>query len=624
MKFSIERNRFLKILDEVIIEGSYHLEEDGLYTGDYRLDPLEVARAANCLFLHPDTKYHEWANHAIEKTKFLMCHLTPFFISKVYMEHNKLLTEKSKKAIEDYLLEIREEYIGDEMDVVGVNDNFPFCATYTSMAMAQIFNDEVMLNEAKRRLHQMEMLLKRRGVISEYVSCYTSYQLLMVASLDKIACDEECRNTALNVQNRIWLDYIAHFNSSTGVLCGPYSREYLTTSILAENHFIYTLLKPNVTIYMPKYKWSLHGLSYLTTEFQCDDAIVKLLNERTYPFEFKATAECSASTDSTPESMVRDENCYEYSAGEEKLYTYMTPYYSIGSASKEWHSGVQTSSFTVSYTRCKNPKDIYDVRSIFARYLLNDETVKDQRFFEQGRKTVIGNKNRAIVMYKPKIAAIPAHHNLSGGLAEHYRRQEISGNLGVTSAKLIIMLPLRGIMPDEVLVNNEKITDFNVEYQNPQKIYVKDGDVFFAIHPLEVTDKGRNAGMTIRIRNNQLEIALHNYAGEQHDFSRRDFLHVCNGFGFSIASIEEYNSFEDFVAFENRTVVSDRLITTTHSRQTYVRSVEMTSDDMKLACEVSPASEGIKFMTCDDFPIEIPKLYLTGFDVNTLPYMKKE
>ena len=300
----------------------------------------------------------------------------------------------------------------------------------------------------------------------------------------------------------------------------------------------------------------------------------------------------------------------------------MTPYYSLGTASKEWHSGVQTASLTVSYKRDKNSKDYNDGRSIFCRYLLNDETVTDQRFFEQGRKTAMGNKNRAMVMYKPKIAAIPATHNLSGELAEHYRRQEISGNLGVTSAKLIIMLPLGGVMPDEMLVDNKKLTDFSGEFENPQKIYVKDGDVFFAIHPLEVTNKGRKAGMTIRVRGEYLEIALHNYEGEQRNFSRRDFLHVRNGFGFAIASVEEFDSFEDFVEFENKTVVSDRMITTTHSRQTYVRSVEMISEDMKLACEVSPASEGIKFMTCNDFPIEIPKLSVTGFDVSTLPYMK--
>ena len=56
MRFSIERNRFIEMMDEILVRKDYHSEEDGIYTGDHLLDPLEVARAANCLFLHPDTK----------------------------------------------------------------------------------------------------------------------------------------------------------------------------------------------------------------------------------------------------------------------------------------------------------------------------------------------------------------------------------------------------------------------------------------------------------------------------------------------------------------------------------------------------------------------------------------
>lgn len=357
----------------------------------------------------------------------------------------------------------------------------------------------------------------------------------------------------------------------------------------------------------------------------CDDAIVDLVHHRKYPFEMKATAECSASNDATPEALagMASGECdvYTYPAGEEKLYTYMTEYYSIGTATKEWHSGIQTAGFNAVYKRCKNPVTAGDIRSINCRYLLNDASVQDQRFFEQGRKTALGKNNRALVLYKPKVAAAAAVHTLSGELAAHYRRQEISGNRGVTSAKVVLFFQLHDTMPDEIRINNKPIHHFQAECINPESIYVKDGDVYFAVHPLAITDLGRQNAVTVRIRDNRLEFAFYNYSGEQRDFSKQEFLHTCNGFGFAISSVDECGSFEEFAAAEEKTVITDRMITSMHSRGTYVRSVEMKNDAMSLAAEISPVSEGIKFITCNDYPIEIPKLYLSDFDVSKLPYM---
>ena len=235
-------------------------------------------------------------------------------------------------------------------------------------------------------------------------------------------------------------------------------------------------------------------------------------------------------------------------------------------------------------------------------------------------------KNRAVVAYKPKIAIVEAVHNMDDEmeLAKHYRRQEVSGNYGVCEAKLLILIPLKNKEPEKIIIGNEEVVDSSAESENTESIYIKDGDIYIAIHPLTVTDKGRKKAMSVRKRAGYLELALYNYEGDEKDFARRDFLHIQNGFGFVIKSARQDATFEEFITKEQKTVIVDRLISTVHSRQTYVRHIDMIYPGISLSCEYSPASEGIKYITCNDYPIEIPKISMSGFDVTRLPYVKNE
>ena len=567
------------------------------------------------------------ANAAIPLGEYTHCHMTPMRACRLFKRYRPLLTDTSKAVLLDYLKFIRPDYVGDEMDFVGVNDNFPLGATYAVYVMAELLEGHDLYIEAVKRIHQMERMLKRRGVFSEYTSGYTQFQLYLLANLEEVVQETDLHEIIVAARNRTWFDYLCHFHPDIGTICGPFAREYLNVGERDSlNYRIDHILHPRVQLAQLDRAPDIEETMFICNDYEIDDRILELINKKKYPFEFMATAECSASTDSTPECAQRileeDEDCYEYSAGEEKMYTYMKPEYALGTASKEWHSGVQTSSFSAIYKRCRDIRRPGDVRDVICRYLLNDETVEGQRFFEQGRKTAIGKFNHALVLYKPKIAAIPPVHNMKEGdrLTQHYRRQEITGNLGVTSAKLVILIPLQKLMVDEIYVNDRKIEALPVFFPAPASIYIRDGNISMAIHPLEITDKGRKHAMSISIRDDMLEIALFNYSGERKNFAKRDFLMIRNGFAFAIQSADE-GSFESFVQKEKGTQITDRLISSVHSRQTIVRSVSVKFGGHVLACELSPVSEGIKFMTYDDYEIDVPKLYASDFDVKTLPLM---
>lgn len=623
MKVSFPHEKLQAIIRQEV--GKLTVTEDAALFDGRKLHGVDIARLISGLIFSDDPAHWELCSQALERAKFYMCHFSPFLVSKLLFEHSHKLSQAAIDNLHGYLHSIRNEFVDNELDFVGVNDNFPFMSTYAACAFWKFYGDEEMLSTARRRFGQLERMLKRRGCISEFNSMtYTPVQLVAVAAVQRIAPDENCRRIALQAQHRIWTDCLAHYHPEVGSWSGPFSRHYI-----GQNQGIFSFvpalvdLKVNVL-----YKhFSLGELHHLTEEYDIPDAAWKLVTKKKYPFIVTCTSEYTASTDATPEAarrdMTREEECYEYGAGVTGLYTYQTARYGIGTSTHEWHNGVQATTFFVNYRRNGVPQVKSDIRQVYARYLLNDETVVDQRFFDQGRKLAFGRENQALVLYKPKIAWMPsvASGKIVDSLAEHYRRQEISGNLGVQSAKLLILLPLNGVKPERVLLGEEELADCTGKSDTPRSVYIQDGDMYLAFHPTQVDDLGRDCAMTVRLREDTLEIALYNYMGERKDFTRRHFLHVRNGFLFSAGSVEECGSFADFLEREKQTVIEDRMITSNHARQTYIRQVDAVTAQRKLSCEYAPASESIKFLACDDYALEFPKLEISSLDVKQLPLM---
>ncbi len=631
MKISCDKDLLNQIIIRILENGQPEVKNGTMYFDGQECPKLIRTRMLELLLFTGIEKYRKLAFDVIELDGYNMCHFTPMITSRIFNRYKDILPESCSNIIKNYLLSVRNEFIGTELDFVGVNDNFGMMSTYTVMSNWLIFDDHEMQTECEKRFGQLERLLKRRGVLSEYNSLtYTPLQLFVLASLAEAAPNDELRQIALSAQKRVWADILGHFHPSTGEITGPYSRHYILSEHTAYK-FLYTLLNPENKIEIKdlvdnKLK-SIETLYYLTAEYEINDEIFALLTDKKYPFEIYSTTEYSASTDATPEASVRnmkeEDDFYEYPAGVSGLYSYQTEYYGIGTATREWHNGVQTSSFTLEYRPDKPINGKCNTKQVYCRYLINDEEKEKQSFMDQGRKMAFGQKNKAVVLYKPKVAAIPAvYSNLPKGLAEHYKKQEISGNNGVSSAKLVISIPAKNI--NEIYVEKTKVSALPYRTENAQSVYIKDSDIFMAFHPLEITDLGRDAAMSITERDERIEITFWNYRGTKKDFSKREFLHVRNGFAVSVNSIQEIESFEMFVEKENKTIITDDFITTNHSRQTFVRAVDVNFDDMKLSCEYSPASEGIKNIACNDYPIEYPKLIMTGIDTSKLPYMDEK
>ncbi|MBR5507556.1 MAG: hypothetical protein IKV88_05870, partial [Clostridia bacterium] len=340
----------------------------------------------------------------------------------------------------------------------------------------------------------------------------------------------------------------------------------------------------------------------------------ELLNKREYPFRYEATSEVSSSADESElNNFVRDftkeDNFYEYPACEIQQHLYMTEKYSIGTATREFHNGIQTNSFFVSYKRCDEPKKMSDVRSVFAKFIVNDsEKESPYIIHDYGRKLAIQKDNCAMVLYKPKLLRDWKNER-------EYELREIS------SLRLCVYLPKKYSKPDKIVLGNKTLDSFNAQSQKCESVYIKDGDVYMVFHPLCTDNKGRSSAVEIEERDDYIVISFVNYKGEGRKFSERELLHIRNGFICQVSSSDESESFENFIEKSENYTLTDEYINTPHTRQTFMRRVVFEKDNLKLSCEYTPASEGIKRIACDDRIITAQKMKLTGFDETELLYM---
>ena len=615
------------LLDDYVNKNDIQLKDNDVYINGEAMARAGFAalmRFCYLMLISSDKNKRKFAIEILENIKFYDDGFVALTFCRILKNHRERLTSQAEKRIFEFLESMRELHLSEYYDFQGVNDNFPMMALYYCMIYGDITNDAELLNKAKERFCQIEELLKLRGTFSEYCSIgYTPLQLSILSSLVNDATTEQYKKIALAAEIRVWTDYISHFNPSTGVLNGPFSRAY-TDAITGDRPccpiFFNMLLQPDVQI---DYGCLTEGnaphvvfapLYYSCFKYHITPEIKELLTNREYPFRYEATSEISSSADDSElNNYIRDytkeDNFYEYPAGEIQQHLYMTEKYSVGTATREFHNGIQTDSFFVSYKRCEKPTKMSDVRSVFAKFIINDSEKENPYIIhDYGRKLAIQKDNCAMVLYKPKLLRDWKNER-------EYEAREIS------SLRLCVFLPKKYSKPDKIVLGNKTLDNFNAQSKKCESVYIKDGDVYMAFHPLCIDDKGRNAAVEIEENDEYIVISFVNYKGEGRKFSERDILHIRNGFICQVSSSDESESFEKFIEESEKYTLTDEYINTPHTRQTLMRRVVFEKDNLKLSCEYNPASEGIKRIACDDRIITAQKMKLTGFDVNELLYM---
>lgn len=577
------------------------------------------------------------ANAVLWRLPMIECHFLPNRSLWLLRTCPHLLEKDVRKKLEEYSRSHLDGFAGEDQDFVGVNDNFPCVSAYTLMAGGLRFGRPELYERGCVRLRQLKEMLNRRGAASEYASpTYSLLQLHALAQLGELTAetDPEMHRLVLDCEARIWADYLAHYYLPADRLAGPYSRSYTSTLVEWTTHpaALYLLFGDSVPGGLPEEEREAlmvrHNHHILAADFHCPPLLREWLAGRQYPFSYEATTEFHASSDevigvqklwSDPDAGPGDEGAVleEYASGSGRVSTYMTEAYSLGVASREWHCGSQTDTFLALYTTRTPIRGRRDVRTVFARYSVNDRlpgqtnaypelgTVNGPMlFWDQGRKLGVHHKSTAMMLYKPRL----------------YARKQ------VRSLRLMVLMPLSDGRPEEIWLGGRRLEGTEGEHTGLVPVCLKDGRTYMAFHPLVPVDHGRKRAVRVEEANGYLILSFYNYEGEERDFGAAEFALTGNGFVCELGSEAEDGSFAAFRerVGQGQVQVEDRYLSNVHMRGAMIRKSVYSRPGVRLACEYSPVSEGIRYMTVNGRQIGEIRLLADGLDAAQLPFLGEE
>ena len=524
---------------------------------------------------------------------------------------------------------------------VGNNANHPCMAAVICVLGGQLLGDKQAVEAGRRKLIRGGEVLIRRGLPAEYTSsCYKGAQIAPLAAIVDYAEDDEIRQLALALEIRLWVGALGHYNPPTGETDGPHARDSIPgeAALPHQQNLLYYAVLGDAMPYDPvdflfqkeergeeyylykTFRTRPHGFRYMittaiwsaTANYHCPKELIEWTLSRSYPFIFRSTVEYCPTDDFGGHQNDKLLPLEEYPSSPGTIYTYSQPDYSLGTADRDWYEGAQCSSFFVLYRKEKKVIGPAEVGTVFARMMVNDVKPRDTYFSEvlnrdvtyvtadYGRPTNIQDRNTALVIYKPKVHC----------------------NKNLKSLKVsIIFTHYYGKPPVEVLLGDKKVQTFDEVCFEPCPIYVRDGSVYFAFHPLSLTDLGRDYAVQVEQIENYTMISFVNKTGDAKDYGYREILEVGNGFAAEVSSVEESESFEKFIKTASKGVVYEEREMINNGK--YVRHVKYTRDDIALEGEIAPISGGVKFLTVNGKVPCFDRLDITGIDKDCLPLINQ-
>lgn len=595
--------------------------ENQLETGATLSGLRERLLIAFSLLSGQDEEGIKHANHLIEQSSYYFCHFSPAISIQILKRCGERLQERPRELLLTYLGSAINGFLGSELDFIGVNDNFPCLAAYTVLFAGDCITGEYerWRSIGQKRLEQFRDLLRRRGAASEFNSpTYTAIQLLMLAEIANSTKDEGQRAIAIECEGRVWEDALGHYHPGTGQQAGPYSRASVEDSMCHApyiNFPLYAVLGAAMPInplriwfpQHPEYEVIVKGGDeffmqfsaawLMNTEYHVPGGLLEWAVDKPEPYLHQARAEVSASTDDSPHEqpplLSSEPEWTEYPAGTTALSTFMTSDYALGAATKEFHNGSQTDSFHLLYRRTEIVRSQSEVAAVYARYVINvpEEEYLQRHLLDEGRKIGVHHENAAMMLYKPKIL----------------NKEPIS------SLKLSLIFSAQPGTLQELRLGDRLWEGSDMDSAEACPVYIREGSVYMAFLPVPLTDHGRGAAVKVRTSKGFVIVSFYNYEGEERHFSSRELAATGNGFVVEVGSARQHGSFEQFRTALYSAAVSEVWRSSPHSRWTLSREVAYVRDGLSLACEYSPASEGIRSILVNGQEPPPPRLHMSGW-----------
>ena len=506
----------------------------------------------------------------------------------------------------------------------GYNDNYPAMAALSAIIGGELTGQPEVVAGGLRNLESLKALLTRRGFLTEYASpTYSAITLTCLAEIVELTQNQRARALALAGEQRVWWEICSRFHAPTSSLAGPHSRAYMI-DMLANAHNIHVSLyqalgdavfiNPVTAMFPPIRGQALHGgvglptahAAWQTTPtYHLPDAAARYALDKPLPCTVEADCEQAAfsrnvwSSDRHPQTPLA-----EFQAGESHLVTYFTEDYALGTSSRPSMDGYQhTAAHLV--PRRREATSLCDISTLFTRYLIGESTIdRHQHLGEQGRTISVQHEGTAMMLAWPK----PGWGANQVGVD--------ATREPVASLRLSVLLPCFWSRPNAVFLGDEPCAGCHGRSVSPVSVYIHDGPVYVALHPLFVDDLGRSQAVRIAEHDEIGVISFVNYEGSPKTFSYTDLVTTRNGIVIEVDQASRWESFDAFRRHHASPAITDQWYAADA-----MRLVRYARPGLSLEMAVSPVSEGIKYRSVNGQQARAPKLVLPGADRQAIPWL---
>lgn len=530
----------------------------------------------------------------------------PFFCCMELIRNRASLTETLIDKFEKYALKYMDIYMMDDSDLIGVNDNTPILMIAGLILGGEYFNNSKWLKVGHERLNKLKKLLLRRGFLSEYNSLtYTPLSIYGLAAIVNYSQNEEYRVLALECETELWKQLASLYMPSVSQTSGPYARAYPQDKLCysySMRTLMYILLgdkcsvNPINTIFAgdndENYYWQISAAHIGNMLYHCPKSIAEEMLCKKYPIIVRGSAEVSASADThmlapLGKGYLSRENLYrtdfkelneqnfidEYSAGTVNIYSYQEKDFSIGTATKDFHNGVQSDNFMLIHSKSETPTSQNEIGTVFANYIVNDSAYERDDY---GRKVAFQHEKTAMVLYRPKW--------YKGGV------KKAGLSIVFSNANLINAVKYDGYIVDKFPYKNKELLP----------LFCDIGNLYIMIIPMICDKDMEEASVEISRESGNLILTLYNYMDKEIQFNKKEFCIKTNGFVCEVRRKSEYGSFDEFIKEISKFKLTDKLRCNIHTRYAIEREVCYVGQNVKLECCIGVLTDSIKYMTVND------------------------
>lgn len=592
-----------------------------------------------------DATYHDWRGHFWNSLALLTGaaeqialanrvlraylpagdgHFWSSAVSSILARFSKRLDDDVRDALRARL----EPMIANESQqrFRGYNDNFPAMAALATLVGGPLVGADRFIDGGLENLRSLHALLLRRGVLSEFSSpTYTPITMTCLAEIAELSPVAEARDLARAAEERCWADLCSRFHPATSTLAGPFSRAYnvdLCGHLHNAHVILYQVFGDAVRINPLNALFPYHALQVrhggghdrfiqahaawqMTPTYHVPDWAPDLALNKTCPTAVRASSEQAAfprnfwSSERHPRTPLA-----EAQASAMHLYSYLDRDFAFGCQDRMFLDGYQATPFHAVYAKRSPALQIADVRTIFSRYVIDDtKPARDVHIHDAGRGNAVAHDASAMVLYR-------ARPSWGMSAKTDYALSP------VRSLKLSLTFPRMYGDLDEVWIGDRRAKLWDDASVASQPIFIRDGTLYLAIHPLLLADYGRPHAVEVTAEAEFGQISFVNYRGEPRTFSETELYEAHNGFVVEFASADTFESFDAFRAFHAAPVVRD-----SWRADDGMRTVDYERPGLSLGMAISPVSEGIKYRTANGRIVPEPKFHASGFDASLLPWI---